>query len=45
MLLDASGDGPRGAGIDRDDRAIEFYEVLSSFDYVNSTPTLFNSGG
>lgn len=30
--------------IDRDDRAIEFYEVLSSFDYVNSTPTLFNSG-
>lgn len=30
--------------IDRDDRAVEFYEVLSSFDYVNSTPTLFNSG-
>lgn len=26
------------------DRAIEFYNVLSSFEFVNSTPTLFNSG-
>jgi len=25
-------------------RAIEFYEVLSSFDFMCSTPTLFNSG-
>lgn len=25
-------------------RAIEFYELLSSFDYMSSTPTLFNSG-
>lgn len=25
-------------------RAIEFYEVLSRFDYMTSTPTLFNSG-
>ena len=25
-------------------RAEEFYHVLSSFDYVTSTPTLFNSG-
>jgi ribonucleoside-diphosphate reductase alpha chain len=30
--------------IDRDARAIEFYEVLSSFDFMSSTPTLFNSG-
>ncbi|MPM28076.1 Ribonucleoside-diphosphate reductase 1 subunit alpha [bioreactor metagenome] len=29
---------------DRDARAIEFYEVLSSFDFMSSTPTLFNSG-
>ena len=28
----------------RDDRAIEFYELLSSFDYMSSTPTLFNAG-
>ncbi len=26
------------------ERAIEFYEVLSSFDFMSSTPTLFNSG-
>ena len=25
-------------------RAIEFYDVLSSFDFMSSTPTLFNSG-
>jgi len=30
--------------IDREDRAIEFYHVLSSFDFMSSTPTLFNSG-
>ncbi|MBE3001758.1 ribonucleoside-diphosphate reductase subunit alpha [Nocardiopsis sp. HNM0947] len=29
---------------DRDARAIEFYELLSSFDFMASTPTLFNSG-
>src|SRR5882672_10680297 len=28
---------------DRDQRAIEFYGVLSSFDFMSSTPTLFNS--
>jgi ribonucleoside-diphosphate reductase alpha chain len=30
--------------LDREDRAIEFYELLSSFDFMSSTPTLFNSG-
>jgi ribonucleoside-diphosphate reductase alpha chain len=30
--------------IDREARAIEFYEVLSSFDFMSSTPTLFNAG-
>ncbi len=29
---------------DRESRCIEFYEVLSTFDFVSSTPTLFNSG-
>ena len=29
---------------DRETRAIEFYEVLSAFDFVSSTPTLFNAG-
>ena len=28
----------------REERALEFYELLSSFDYMSSTPTLFNSG-
>ncbi len=28
----------------REARAIEFYDLLSSFDYMSSTPTLFNSG-
>lgn len=28
----------------REKRAIEFYNVLSSMDFVSSTPTLFNSG-
>jgi ribonucleoside-diphosphate reductase alpha chain len=30
--------------IDRDARAIEFYDLLSSFDFMCSTPTLFNAG-
>ena len=30
--------------IDREARAVEFYDVLSSFDFMSSTPTLFNSG-
>ena len=29
---------------EREERAIEFYNLLSSFDYMSSTPTLFNSG-
>ena len=28
----------------KEERAIEFYRLLSSFDYMSSTPTLFNSG-
>ncbi|NNM52039.1 MAG: ribonucleoside-diphosphate reductase subunit alpha [Pseudomonadales bacterium] len=28
----------------REERAIEFYELLSSFNYMASTPTLFNAG-
>ena len=28
---------------DREGRAIEFYQLLSSFDFMSSTPTLFNS--
>ncbi|MEX3548469.1 MAG: ribonucleoside-diphosphate reductase subunit alpha [Burkholderia sp.] len=30
--------------IDREARAVEFYNLLSSFDFMSSTPTLFNSG-
>ncbi|MCG3189453.1 MAG: Ribonucleoside-diphosphate reductase 1 subunit alpha [Burkholderiaceae bacterium] len=30
--------------IDREARAIEFYDALSSFAFMSSTPTLFNSG-
>lgn len=30
--------------LDREARAIEFYDLLSSFDFMSSTPTLFNSG-
>jgi ribonucleoside-diphosphate reductase alpha chain len=30
--------------IDREVRAIEFYNVLSTFDFMSSTPTLFNAG-
>ena len=29
--------------LDRETRAIEFYEILSTFDFMSSTPTLFNS--
>jgi ribonucleoside-diphosphate reductase alpha chain len=29
---------------DANGRAIEFYNLLSSFDYMSSTPTLFNAG-
>ena len=37
MGLAAGEDNPNA-------RAIEFYRLLSSFDYMSSTPTLFNSG-
>ncbi|HID82729.1 MAG TPA: ribonucleoside-diphosphate reductase subunit alpha, partial [Thiotrichales bacterium] len=30
--------------VDREARAIEFYNLLSSFEFMSSTPTLFNSG-
>jgi ribonucleoside-diphosphate reductase alpha chain len=30
--------------INREERTIEFYNLLSSFDFMSSTPTLFNSG-
>ncbi len=36
-----------GLSVEEDDpnaRAIEFYKLLSSFDYMSSTPTLFNAG-
>lgn len=29
---------------DKEKHAIEFYNLLSSFDYMSSTPTLFNAG-
>ncbi len=29
---------------EREARALEFYRLLSSFDFMSSTPTLFNSG-
>lgn len=28
----------------KEERAIEFYNLISSFDYMTSTPTLFNAG-
>ncbi len=31
-------------GAQKNERAIEFYNVLSKFEYVSGTPTLFNSG-
>ncbi|AOB29861.1 ribonucleotide-diphosphate reductase subunit alpha [Bordetella sp. H567] len=36
--------GEAQAGVDREARAIQFYEILSSFDFMSSTPTLFNAG-
>ena len=36
--------GLAAAEIDREDKAIEFYRLLSSFDFMSSTPTLFNAG-
>ena len=36
-----------GLAVEEDDptrRAIEFYNLLSNFDYMSSTPTLFNAG-
>jgi ribonucleoside-diphosphate reductase alpha chain len=36
-----------GLAVEEDDptkRAVEFYNLLSSFDYMSSTPTLFNAG-
>ncbi len=36
--------GLAGPEVDREDRAIEFYHLLSTFDFMSSTPTLFNSG-
>lgn len=36
LALDETGD--------REAHAIEYYELLSSFDFMSSTPTLFNSG-
>ncbi len=30
--------------VDREARAVEFYQCLSSFEFMSSTPTLFNSG-
>jgi len=29
---------------EKEKRAIEFYNLLSTFDFMSSTPTLFNSG-
>jgi ribonucleoside-diphosphate reductase alpha chain len=31
-------------GAQKNERAVEFYELLSSFHFTSSTPTLFNSG-
>ena len=36
--------GLAGPEVEREERAIEFYNLLSSFDFMSSTPTLFNSG-
>ncbi|AOU98739.1 ribonucleoside-diphosphate reductase subunit alpha [Acidihalobacter yilgarnensis] len=30
--------------VDRETKAVEFYELLSSLDFMSSTPTLFNAG-
>jgi ribonucleoside-diphosphate reductase alpha chain len=34
----------KNEGAQKNDRAIEFYNILSQFRFVSSTPTLFNSG-
>ena len=34
----------KSEGDQKNDRAIEFYNVLSTFRFTSSTPTLFNSG-
>ena len=39
-----SAAGSASAANTREDRAIEFYDLISSFDYMTSTPQLFNSG-
>ena len=36
--------GLAGPEVDREERTIEFYNLLSTFDFMSSTPTLFNSG-
>lgn len=36
--------GLAGPEVDREARTIEFYNLLSTFDFMSSTPTLFNSG-
>jgi ribonucleoside-diphosphate reductase alpha chain len=36
--------GLAGEEDNKNARAIEFYNLLSSFDYMSSTPTLFNAG-
>jgi ribonucleoside-diphosphate reductase alpha chain len=43
-VLHARRDGAGAREIDREARAIEFYDLLSSFDFMCSTPTLFNAG-
>src|SRR6266850_1902347 len=37
-------ENPKRQEKNRDAWAIEFYDVLSSFDFMSSTPTLFNAG-
>jgi ribonucleoside-diphosphate reductase alpha chain len=37
-------EGKPGQDQERERRAIEFYDVLSTFDFMSSTPTLFNAG-
>ena len=36
--------GLAGPEVDREARTLEFYNLLSTFDFMSSTPTLFNSG-
>ena len=43
VLLDASRDGPRLNEDNREDRAIQFYNILSTHRFTSATPTLFNS--